>query len=165
MINGKDPKTGKGLPDSNIQGNMLTFLIAGHETTSGLLSFMTYYLLKNPETMRKLRAEVDEVLQGRPLQVSELSKLPYLIGKCFSQSLSWLSLIVSNLAVMRETLRIHPTATARSCAPSNDVILGGKYAVKAGTIILVNTFDVHRDPLVWGDDVGFIVLFAQEICQ
>jgi cytochrome P450 / NADPH-cytochrome P450 reductase len=83
MINGKDPKTGKGLPDSNILANMLTFLIAGHETTSGLLSFMTYYLLKNPETMRKLRAEVDGVLQGRPLQVSDLSKLPYLIGKSF----------------------------------------------------------------------------------
>ena len=63
---------------------------------------------------------------------------------------------------MRETLRIHPSATARSCAPWNDVILGGKYAVKAGTLILVNVFDVHRDPLVWGDDVCFTVIFARE---
>jgi cytochrome P450 / NADPH-cytochrome P450 reductase len=63
---------------------MLLFLIAGHETTSGLLSFTTYYLFKDFETRRKLRTEVDEVLQGRLLQVSDLGKLPlYLIGRFF----------------------------------------------------------------------------------
>jgi hypothetical protein len=64
---------------------------------------------------------------------------------------------------MRETLRLNPSAPGRGCAPWNDVVLGGKYALKAGTIITVNVYDVHRDPLVWGDDVSFTVVFAPKI--
>lgn len=45
-----------------------------------MMAFITYYLLKNPEAMRKLRAEIDTVLGGRPLQYDDISKLPYLIG-------------------------------------------------------------------------------------
>lgn len=48
MILDKDPKTGEQLSDDNIRFQMVTFLIAGHETTSGMLSFATYYMLKNP---------------------------------------------------------------------------------------------------------------------
>ena len=49
MVKGKDPKTGELMPDGLISANMITFLIAGHETTSGLLSFAMLNLLKNPE--------------------------------------------------------------------------------------------------------------------
>jgi len=48
MILDKDPKTGEHLSDDNIRYQMVTFLIAGHETTSGMLSFATYYMLKYP---------------------------------------------------------------------------------------------------------------------
>ena len=41
---------------------------------------MVYYLIKNPQTMRKLQAEVDEVLGGQPAQFQDLSKMPYLTG-------------------------------------------------------------------------------------
>lgn len=51
------------------------------EFVSGTLSFATYYLIKNPATMRRLREEVDEVLGGEPPQHSDLSKLKYLNGK------------------------------------------------------------------------------------
>lgn len=47
------------------------------------MTFIIYYLLKNPESMRKLRAEVDEVLQGRPVQYEDFSKLPYLTGALY----------------------------------------------------------------------------------
>ena len=53
---------GRRLPDANIRAQCITFLIAGHETTSGLLSFAIYYLLKNPDFLERARAEVDEVL-------------------------------------------------------------------------------------------------------
>ena len=97
MLEGTDPKTGKRLPDSNIKNNLLTFLIAGHETTSGLMSFMTYHLLKHPESLKKLREEVDSVLGQRSLQVQDLSKLPYLIGKS-TISVS-VVLILNNISV------------------------------------------------------------------
>ena len=53
------------LDDDNIRYQIVTFLIAGHETTSGLLSFALYLLLQNPEVMAKARAEVDRVLRRR----------------------------------------------------------------------------------------------------
>lgn len=46
-----------------------------------MMTFTTYYLLKNPETMRKLRAEIDQVLGGRPVQCGDFSNLPYLTGQ------------------------------------------------------------------------------------
>ena len=60
MINGKDHETGYKLSDENIRYRMLTFLVAGHETTSGLLSFTLYYLLKNPSVLQQAQAEIDQ---------------------------------------------------------------------------------------------------------
>jgi cytochrome P450/NADPH-cytochrome P450 reductase len=45
-----------------------------------MMTFMVYYLIKNPETMRKLRAQIDEVLGDRPVQYEDFANLPYLIG-------------------------------------------------------------------------------------
>ncbi|KAG7449852.1 fatty acid hydroxylase [Guyanagaster necrorhizus] len=134
MLNAKDPKTGQGLSEENIGYNLLTFLIAGHETSSGMMTFTVYFLLKNPEKMRKLRDEIDEVLGGRPVEVGDFDKLPYLV------------------AVMRESLRLGPTASSRSAAPIEDTTLGGKYFVKAGNSITIQTYLMHRDPKVWGED-------------
>ena len=52
MLTGVDKQSGQTLPDDNIVAQCVTFLVAGHETTSGLLSFAMYYLLKNPECAR-----------------------------------------------------------------------------------------------------------------
>jgi cytochrome P450/NADPH-cytochrome P450 reductase len=62
MLDGVDKQSGKGLPDANIRAQCITFLIAGHETTSGLLSFAIYFLVKHPEVMARAHAEVDSVL-------------------------------------------------------------------------------------------------------
>ncbi|KAF7346793.1 Fatty acid hydroxylase [Mycena sanguinolenta] len=135
MLNSRDPKTGQAMTEQSIAENLLTFLIAGHETSSGMMSFMVYFLLKNPEKMRKLRAEIDEVLGDRPIQYDDFAKLPYLI------------------AVMRETLRLAATAPIRQTAALKDTTIGGgKYAVKKGAPILVISWELHRDPAVWGDD-------------
>ena len=98
--------------------NMITFLIAGHETTSGLLSFAFYYLLRNPEVYQKAQQEVDNVIGKGSVTVDHLSKVPYLT------------------AVLRETLRLQPTAPAINMTAKDDTTLGGKYAVKAGQPII-----------------------------
>ena len=64
MLTGVDKQTGTQLDDLNIRYQINTFLIAGHETTSGLLSYSIYALLKNPEVLAKARAEVDRVFGG-----------------------------------------------------------------------------------------------------
>src|SRR5829696_2435272 len=70
MLTGADKETGEGLDDVNIRYQIITFLIAGHETTSGLLSFTLYYLLNKPEVLAKAYDEVDSVLGG------DLSRAP-----------------------------------------------------------------------------------------
>ncbi|EMD34546.1 hypothetical protein CERSUDRAFT_116692 [Gelatoporia subvermispora B] len=135
MLNGVDKETGKKLPDENIKQNLLTFLIAGHETTSGMLTFAVYYLLKNPEAMRKLREEIDTMIGDRVVSVKDVNKLPYL------------------LAVMRETLRLSPSAPGRGCGAIEDTTLvDGKYAIPKGMSIVVNVAAAQRDPLVYGSD-------------
>src|SRR5262249_32986046 len=66
MLTAKDPVTGEGLDDANIRYQLVTFLIAGHETTSGLLSFATYLLLKNPQVLARAHDVVDRVLGAEP---------------------------------------------------------------------------------------------------
>src|SRR5581483_2304390 len=62
MMTGVDRVTGTQLDDVNIRYQINTFLIAGHETTSGLLSCTLYALLKHPEVLKKAYEEVDRVL-------------------------------------------------------------------------------------------------------
>jgi cytochrome P450/NADPH-cytochrome P450 reductase len=78
MLEGVDSKTGQRMTDESIMDNLITFLIAGHETTSGLLSFAFYQLLKYPEIYRKAQQEVDEVIGQGTIKVEHLSKLPYI---------------------------------------------------------------------------------------
>lgn len=78
MLNGVDPQTGEKLSDANITDQLITFLIAGHETTSGMMSFAFYHLLKNPSAYRKVQEEVDEVLGRGPAKVEHVSKLQYM---------------------------------------------------------------------------------------
>jgi cytochrome P450/NADPH-cytochrome P450 reductase len=52
-------------------------------------------------------------------------------------------------------MRLFPPAPRRSVTPIKDTTLGnGKYAIKAGTTCTTMTIAVHRDPLIWGEDVG-----------
>lgn len=64
MLNAEDPETGERLDDLNIRHQVLTFLVAGHETTSGLLTFAIYFMLRNPQVLAQAYGEVDRVLPG-----------------------------------------------------------------------------------------------------
>jgi len=65
MLEATDPRTGERLSDENVRYQLVTFLIAGHETTSGLLTFTFYELLRHSEVLARARAHVDEVLGDR----------------------------------------------------------------------------------------------------
>jgi cytochrome P450 / NADPH-cytochrome P450 reductase len=129
-----DPKTGEKLPQSSIIDNMITFLVAGHETTSSLLSFTFYHLLKDPRAMAKVQQEVDQVIGPEEITMQHLSQLPYLN------------------AVLRETLRLIPTAPAFTLSSSKDEVIGGKYLVKAEEPILALLGAIHVDKTVYGPD-------------
>jgi len=134
MLYGIDKQTNQRMTEDSIIDNMITFLIAGHETTSGLLSFTFYYLLKHPNAYEKAQNEVDKVIGKGPITVDHLTKLPYLN------------------AILRESLRLSPTATSIGLQAKEDTKIGGQYEVKKGVPIVALLSKLHRDPAVWGQD-------------
>ena len=135
MLQGVDSVTGERLSDENVGYQMVTFLIAGHETTSGLLSFATHLLLKHPQVMAQLSAEIDAVVGDQPLQVDHLAQLRY------------------TEQVLFETLRLWPTAPAYTLKTDAPTTLGGRYALDPDDVIFVLLPSLHRDPQAWGPDV------------
>jgi cytochrome P450/NADPH-cytochrome P450 reductase len=138
MLNGVDKQTGEGLDDTNIRHQIITFLIAGHETTSGLLSFALYFLLHHPEALAKAYAEVDRVL-GPDSSVAptfaQVNRLKY-VGQ-----------------ILKESLRLWPTAPLFSVYPyAGEAVLGGKYKITKSQDIAVLIPMLHRDKSVWGED-------------
>ncbi|MBP2479413.1 cytochrome P450/NADPH-cytochrome P450 reductase [Crossiella equi] len=137
MLHTPDPVTGAVLDDDNIRHQALTFLIAGHETTSGALSFALYYLLKHPEVLARAQAEVDALwgdTDHPEPSYADVGKLAYL------------------RQVLNESLRLWPTAPAFAREPLADTVIGGRYPVRRGETLMVLTPALHRDP-AWGDNV------------
>jgi cytochrome P450/NADPH-cytochrome P450 reductase len=137
MLNGKDPSTGEKLDDKNIRYQLVTFLVAGHETTSGLLSFATHELLQSPDVMVRARAEVDDVLGSDTPRFEHMPRLKYL-----SQ-------------ILRETLRLYPTAPAFALQAKAPTTLGGRYPITRDDECLMLLPALHRDPAVWPDPDRF----------
>ncbi|KAF7333412.1 Fatty acid hydroxylase [Mycena venus] len=138
MLNSRDPKTGQAMTEESISQNLLTFLIAGHETSSGMYlpsRQEEFSVFTNAQYRNDLRAQIDEVLGTRPIQYEDFASLPYLI------------------AVMRETLRLTPTAPGRATSSLEDTTIGGgKYKIKKGEMIVVMSGLMQQDPSVWGSD-------------
>ena len=135
MMTGVDRATGEQLDDVNIRYQINTFLIAGHETTSGLLSCTIYALLKHPEVLRKAYEEVDRVLG------------PDLDARPTYQQVTQLTYITQ---ILKEALRLWPPAPAYGISPLSDETIGGKYKLRKNTFITVLVLALHRDPSVWG---------------
>ena len=135
MLTGVDKQSGLTLPDDNIVAQCLTFLVAGHETTSGLLSFAIYFLMKNPNVAARARAEADEVLAGDAApSYEQIHRLTYI------------------RQVLDETLRLWPTAPMFTRTPLQDTVVGGRYVFPKDTGLSVLVPMLHRDRSVWGDD-------------
>lgn len=134
MLNGKDPETGEALDDENIRYQIITFLIAGHETTSGLLSFALYFLVKHPEVLRKAYLEADRVLADSFPSYSQVLQLDYI------------------RMILNEALRLWPTAPGFELYAKEDTVIGGKYRIQKGEGIGVLLPQLHRDKAAWGAD-------------
>ncbi|GAB7544813.1 cytochrome P450 [Cupriavidus sp. 8B] len=138
MLEARDPDTDQRLDDVNIRNQVITFLIAGHETTSGLLTFALYELLRHPGVLAQAYAEVDAVLPGdAPPVYADLAKLQVIDR------------------VLKETLRLWPTAPAFAVAPFEDTVIGRRYLIAKDRRVSVVLTALHRDPKVWADPETF----------
>ncbi|MCH9736888.1 MAG: cytochrome P450 [Actinomycetia bacterium] len=136
MLTQADKGSGEKLDKLSIRHQMITFLAAGYETTSGTLMWTVYHLLKNPDVLAKCYAEVDEVL-GDDLSVlpttTQIPKLQY-VQQC-----------------LKESLRIWPIFSGFQVRALADEVLGGKYRIKKGQAIHILTPQLHRDVSIYPD--------------
>ena len=119
-----------------LRDEVMTVVLAGHETTAIALSW-TYYLLgRNPEVEAKLAAELEEVLNGRAPTVRDLPELRFAD------------------AVIRESMRLSPPAWAVGREALGECEVGG-YHVPTKTQMFISQYVVHRDPRFFDDPDAF----------
>ncbi|MGW4869840.1 cytochrome P450 [Streptomyces chartreusis] len=135
MLGTSHPETGERLSAENVRRQVITFLVAGHETTSGALSFALHYLSRHPDVAARARAEVDRVWGSTATPgYDQVARLRYV------------------RRVLDEALRLWPTAPAFAREAREDTVLGGVHPMRRGAWALVLTAMLHRDPEVWGAD-------------
>ncbi|EFG79824.1 unspecific monooxygenase [Mycobacterium parascrofulaceum ATCC BAA-614] len=140
MLRTAHPESGHRLDPVNIRRQIITFVVAGHETTSGALSFALYYLTRDPQVLARAQAEVD-ALWGQTDEpdpaFTDIPKLRYV------------------RAALDEALRLWPTAPAYLRAARTDTVLGSRYPMNKGDWAMVLLPLLHRDPRVWADPERF----------
>lgn len=134
LMTAKDDETGEGMSDEQIRDEIMTFLLAGHETTAASLTWTWYLLDQHPEVHRRLHEHVSGVDLFDPAEA--LSELTY-AKQC-----------------VQEAMRIYPPVPVFSReAIETDEIDG--HTIPAGADVLMSQYVVHRDPDVWDDPMAY----------
>ena len=117
---------GSFMTDQQLRDEVMTMLLAGHETTALTLSWAWFLLASHPDTQAKLQDEVDRVLCGRLPTAADAGQLAYTND------------------VVRETMRLYPPAWIITRMAAEQVEIGG-YVVPAGSNVIVSPWVTHRD--------------------
>jgi cytochrome P450 len=128
--NPSDDAAGSRLDAEEVAAQVLTFWLAGHDTTATALTCTMLLLAQHPEWQERVAQEADRVLGGRAVTGADLPKL------------EWTDRVV------RESMRLHPSSHSIGRSPARDTVLGG-YRVPAGASIIVSPYALHRSPQVW----------------
>jgi cytochrome P450 len=118
---------GSWMTDRLLRDEVMTFLLAGHESTSIVLTWAWYLLAQYPEVEAALHAELDEVLGGRLPEFADRSKLPY------------------TEAVFQEALRLYPPIWSFARIATRTVEVDGIWVPKRWRVA-VSPWVIHRDP-------------------
>lgn len=127
---------GQSLTRPEIRDEVMTLVLAGHETTANTLTWTLVLLSRHPDIRARLHAELDEVLAGREPAVEDVDKLTY------------------TTAVLNEALRLYPPAwTIERDSVCADDVAG--VAVPGGSTVAVPPYLIHRHPEFWPNPEGF----------
>nr|XP_016501972.1 PREDICTED: protein LUTEIN DEFICIENT 5, chloroplastic-like [Nicotiana tabacum] len=136
-MNEKDPSilhfllaSGDEVSSKQLRDDLMTMLIAGHETSAAVLTWTFYLLSKEPSVMAKLQDEVDSVLGDRFPTIEDLKKLRY------------------TTRVINESLRLYPQPPVLIRRSIDEDVLGG-YPIKRGEDIFISVWNLHRCPNHW----------------
>lgn len=136
LLRARDEETGEGMTDRQLRDEVMTFLLAGHETTAVALTWACYLLDRNPAVAERLRAEVQAALNGRTPDLADLPRLAYA------------------RMVVEETMRLYPPVWSfmrQALGPDRL----GDYVVPKHAVITIAPWVLHRHPKLWEDPERF----------
>lgn len=121
---------------ARVRDELVTLLLAGHETTASTMSWAFYLLDKHPEAWERVHAEAVEVFSNGTPDVEALHRLRF----------------TGN--VIQETLRLYPPVWLLPRIAEEADEIGG-YLVSAGADVLISPYLIHRNPDLWADPLRF----------
>lgn len=136
LLNAQDSETNERMNDEQLRDEVMTMFFAGHETTGLALTWTWYLLAQHSEIEKRLREEVEGVLQDRVSTIDDLSSLIY------------------TKMVIQEAMRLYPPAWVISRAAIRDDEIGG-YRIPANSALLLSPYLTHRHPKFWNDPEQF----------
>ena len=127
---------GSGMSDKQLRDELMTLFLAGHETTANTLIWALVLLAQHPAALTALHAEIESVLGSRDATFEDLPNLPY------------------SEQVIKETLRLFPTAPGVSRSPTHDLELGG-YTVPKDAFMQISIYAMHHSNRYWQEPEAF----------
>ncbi len=138
LIEARDEESGGAvLTDRQIRDEIITLLIAGHETVASALTWSWYLLAQHNEIWEQMRDEVSRLSADRPPCYTDLERLPF------------------TAAVFSEALRLYPPAWLITRKALGEDELGGQ-KIPAGSLIVISPYVIHRHPQFWEDAEVFL---------
>jgi cytochrome P450 len=130
LMAARDRDSGQAMPDHQLVNEIMTLIVAGHETTAGTLNWAWYLLSQHPEVEEKLSSELGNLVAGEVPDLGDLPKFAYL------------------RQVIDEALRLYPAVWLISRRALQDDRLGD-YFVPAGTEVYISPYFIQRHPDLW----------------
>jgi cytochrome P450 len=137
LLDGEDPDTKRRMNTPELRDNLLTFIVAGHETTALTLAWSLYLCAFDAEVQEQARAEARHVLNGRIAEAADVVNLPI------------------TRHIIDEALRMYPAAGMISRTALKDDTLCDRQ-IKPGDTVVVPIYALHRNELLWNDPNAFL---------
>jgi cytochrome P450 len=136
LLAAKDPETGRPMSDEQLVDNLLTFLLAGHETTAKALTWALYLVARSPVWEARMVEEIERVAGSGPITAEHVNRL----------------VIVTQ--VLKEAMRLYPPAPVLTRITTQALEIGGK-RLEAGSLVVMPIFAIHRHRRLWQDPDRF----------
>uniref|UniRef100_A0A383VZ67 Cytochrome P450 n=1 Tax=Tetradesmus obliquus TaxID=3088 RepID=A0A383VZ67_TETOB len=133
MLAAQQAAPGGLVSDKHIRDQLMTFMLAGSDTSAVSLAYCLYELARRPQAQQAVRRELQQVLGDTPteqLQPEAFASLPYLTG------------------CINESLRLYPAVPGVARIAQQDAVLG-RHLIPQGTPVMANFYSCHRNPEFW----------------
>lgn len=136
LMEARDEETGEAMTDQQLRDEVMTIMLAGHETTAVNLAWTFYLLSQHPPVRQRLEAELAEVLNGRVPTMADIANLTY------------------TTMVIEESMRLYPPAYIIARFGHEPDNIGG-YDTPANTVLNLSPYLTHRHPDFWDSPQSF----------